>query len=161
MEIAIVGNKSLRIKSRNTSFIVNPEKKLDDPVVILTEKSADYESFSDKLVIDGPGDYEVAGVSISATSTSGKLSFDFSEDSQKLLVLSSPLLARSAETEDYTATVVFLSESDGNYVTQIASQVIVIGNSKFLPQDSQIKKVDKVNLKKTEEYKGFIIHLSK
>jgi hypothetical protein len=163
MDIAKVGENSLKIKSKNTTFIINPEKKVDDEVVVLTSKAKDYSEYQDRVVIDGPGDYEVAGVSIHGEEFQGKLLFDFLEDSQKLLILPSTTVAKSRETEDYTATVVFLDEAVSESLPQINSPIVaVIGPDSFLPKDkSNIQKADKVSLKKTEESKGFIIHLSK
>ncbi len=163
MEIARLGVSSVKIKAKNVSFVINPDKKNDGEVVILTAKAQNYSSYQGKLVIDGPGEYEVAGVSIHGDQIDGKLSFDFLEDNQRILVLSSPLIAKSKETEDYTATVVMLTENSGTLLSQISSEVIlVVGPEEMLPPDkSLVKKADKVNLKRVEENKGFIIHLSK
>ena len=172
MEIAIVGTKSLRIKSKNTSFIVNPEKsreagsrsagKIDDPVVILTSKPEDYQNFAGKIVIDAPGDFETAGVSIKGEAHDNGITFDFLEEGQRLVILSSPSAAKSKEIEDATAVVAFLKgTADG--ISEIACEIVaVVGEVENLPADkSNIKKSDKINLKRAEEYKGFIVHLSK
>lgn len=163
MDIARVGDSSFKIRTKNTTFIINPEKKVDGDVVILTSKPKDYALYEGKLVIDGPGEYEVAGVSIHGEEARGRLSFDFLEDAQKVLVISSPQVAKTRETEGYTATVVILDEEAGNSLSQVVSElVVVVGPDNYLPSDkSGIKKADKINLKKTEENKGFIIHLSK
>ena len=163
MEIAIVGTKSLRIKSKNTSFIVNPEKKIDDPVVILTEKPESYEPFSDRLVIDGPGDYETAGVSIRSEKVDLGVSYQFLDEGQKLVVLSSAAAAKSIDMEDATAVAVFHDAAARESLSQITCDIVVaIGPEESLPQDkSNVKNADKINLKRAEEYKGFIVHLTK
>lgn len=162
MEIAKINEKSLRIKSKNTSFIVNPEKKVDEEIVILTEPPADYSNFQDKIVISGPGEYEIGGVSIKSEAGGGGISFDFFEEGQRLVVLSSAALATSKDTEDAAAVVVFVDGSTDKLAQITADVVAVIGPESILPADrTNIKKVDKINLKKTEEYKGFIVYLSK
>ena len=162
MEVIFVPQGGLKIKSKNTSFSVNPTGKFDSDVVVLTSKPASYSAYDGKLVIDGPGDYEVAGVSIKGESLEGKLAFDFLEDNQKLLVLPSSA-AKDSETEDTTATVLLMDEKVDGALTSVVSEIIaVVGNEEFLPQDrATLKKMDKINLKKTEEYKGFVIHLAK
>lgn len=163
MEIAIVGTKSLRIKSKSTSFIVNPEKKIDDPVVILTEKPLGYEPFSDRLVIDGPGDYETAGVSIRSEKFDLGVSYQFIDEGQKLVVLSSARAYKSIDMEDATAVVVFLDSAARESLAQITCDIVIaIGPQEFLPQDKSIvKNAEKINLKRTEEYKGSIVHLTR
>lgn len=163
MEIIKVGDKSFKIKARNTSFIINPEKKIDGDIVLLTQKPKDYNQFEGKLVIDGPGEYEACGVSIKAELTNGSLSFDMLEESQRILILSSLSGAKLEETEDYTATVVLFDGRSKDSISKIGSQVvIIICPEDILPQDiSNIKKTDKVNLKKKEELNGSMVYLSK
>ena len=56
MEITKLANSGVRIKTKNTAFIVDPgQGKLEGDVVILYEKPQDYLKFSGKLVIDSPG----------------------------------------------------------------------------------------------------------
>lgn len=163
MEVTYLADSSLRIKSKNSTFIVNPSGKLDGEVILLTQKPTSYASFGVSLVIDGPGEYEVAGVSIKADQVDGKNSFHFLEDNQSLLVLASAAAARNRETDEYTAAVVLMDEKMDNLLSTLTAQVVAVaGSDEFLPQEKDsIKKTDKLNLKKTEEYKGFIVHLSK
>lgn len=163
MEISIVGQRGLKIKAKNTSFIVNPEKKFDEDIVVLTEPPADYAEFADKIVFAGPGEYEVGGVSVKAEAQSEGISFDFFEDGQKLIILSSPKSAQNRDTEDASAVVAYMDGSEAENILKITGNVVaVVGSAESLPSDhSNIKTTDKLNLKKTEEYKGFLVHLSK
>ena len=162
MEIARVNDNSIRVKSKNASFIFNPDKKVEE-VAIFTKKPTDYNQLSDQIVIDAPGEYEVSGVSIKVEKQGEGLAFEFFEEGQKLVVLSSASSISSSEVEDATAVVVFLTGGSGNEVSKIACDIVaVVGSEENLPQDrSNIQKADKINLRKAEEYKGFIVHLSK
>src|SRR3990167_1115334 len=92
----------------------------------------------------------------------GKISFDFAEDSQSIAVLSTASLAKNKEIEDQTAVVVLLQDGKTDLSgISLSGVLIVVGPKDLLPQDSNIKKLDKINLKKVEEYKGSIVHLSK
>jgi len=147
MEIAIAREGSFKIKSKNTVFIINPDSKIDGDVVILTEKPSSYSQFQGKLVIDGPGEYEVSGVLIKGEKTDGKISFDFAEDSQSIAVLSTASLAKNKEIEDQTAVVVLLQDGKTDLSgISLSGVLIVVGPKDLLPQDSNIKKLDKINL---------------
>ena len=162
MDIAKVGENSIRVKSRNSTFIINPEKKIEEDIIILTQKPQDYSTYGGKMVIAGPGEYEVAGVSIKGEAAEGGIAYDFLEEGQKMVLLSSPKVAKTKDTEDANVVVVYLDQ-DSDTLSEIAAQVLVaVGPDSLLPQDkASIKKVDKLNLKKTEDYKGFTVHLSK
>ncbi|HVT01154.1 MAG TPA: hypothetical protein VHE53_02860 [Patescibacteria group bacterium] len=161
MEIASVSQKSIKIKSKAATFVIDPTGKIDSDVIILTQKAQDYSDFADKVVIDGPGEYEVSGVSIKGENIHDKLSFDFFEDNQRLLFVPVSVV-KDADTEDYTAIVMSLDEKVADIPSVASELVVVIGDEEFMPADkSTIKKIDKINLKKTEEYKGFVVHLSK
>ena len=162
MEIARVSENSFKVKTKDTSLIFNPEKAGEE-IVLFTKKPQDYSQFSNQLVIDAPGEYEVSGVSIKVEKHAEGLIYELFEEGQKLVVLSSPKVISSGELEDTSAVVVFLDESAGSELSKITCDIIVaVGPKESLPEDSaNIKNIDKLNLKKSEEYKGYIIHLSK
>lgn len=75
MDIVIVGNQSIKIKGKQATFLVDPTKDMSktsaDAIVLLNgrektdvSKVADY-----RIIINGPGGYEVGGVKISGTKT--------------------------------------------------------------------------------------------
>ena len=163
MEVSKIGKKGVKIRTKNASFLVNPEGKIDGDVVILTQKPQVYSDYNGAIVIDGPGEYEVSGVSIKGEAIDGSVLFDFLADSQRLLMLPTASISKSEEAQDYTATVVFLDENSKDTISQISSGVvIVVGDADRIFKDkTSLKKIDKVNLKKIDEYKGFIVHLSK
>ncbi len=164
MEIIKVQPSSIKIKSKNISILINPDGKFDDEVIVLSEKPTKYSEYKNNLVIDGPGEFEVAGVSIKGYASDKGASFDFLEENQNVLYLSNIEIAKEKETEDYTAVIVKLQgEDDHELLTNIKSGIVVVyGDEQYLPKDQDtIKKIDKLNLKKIEEYKGFITYLSK
>jgi hypothetical protein len=163
MEIAIVGQKGLKIKTKNAAFIVNPEKKVDEEIVLLTKAPESYSEFQDKIVFSGPGEYEAAGVSIKAEAQKEGVSFDFYEEGQRLIVLPSAKVPENRDTEDANAIVAYADENNPDEILKITGDVVaVIGPETSLPSDhSNVKKADKINLKKTEDYKGYLVHLSK
>lgn len=162
MDIVRVSDTSVKIKSKSASFLFNPDKKVEDEVVMLTQKPQDYSRYNGKIVIDAPGEYEISGVSIKGETGEKGISFDIFEDGQRLLVLSNPEVISTRDTEDADAVVVFL-DGGGDALSKITSSIVaVVGSDEGLPVDrSNIKKADKISLKKAEEFKGFIVHLSR
>ena len=163
MEVIALGPQSIKIKGKNATFVVNPSGKVDSEVVILTQRADSYSQYGDNLVIDGPGDYEVSGVSIKGEATNGKVSYTFLEENQGFLLLASNAAAKDKEAEDLAATILMMDDKADNVLSTLASQlVIVCGSDEFLPSEKEtLKKADKINLKKIEDYKGFVVHLSK
>lgn len=165
MEITKLANSGVRIKAKNTAFIVDPgQGKLEEDVVILYEKPQDYLKFSGKLVIDSPGEYEVGGVSIKGERVRGFLAFDFFEDGQKIVVISNSDITGDIETEDTRVVLVRLAKKLGDEaLSSIQSEIVSFyGPEEFLPQEKEmLKRIDKINLKKTEELKGYLVYLTK
>ena len=161
MEVAVINNTSFKIKTKNSTFVVNPEKKIDGEVVILTEKPTDYAPYAGKIVFDGPGEYEVAGVSIKGEVNAGKVSFDLLEEDQRLLVLTAGDTEKSKEADDYTATVVLADSEMSDSLKNITSGVVMVVGANIPSDPDNVKKIDKLNLKKVDEFKGFLVHLTK
>jgi hypothetical protein len=155
----------IKVKTKNTTFIVDPQDaKLDADVVMLYDKPQDYSKFAGKLVIDSPGEYEIGGTSVRGSKIRGSISYDLFEDGQKLTIISNPDITGDVETEDSKVALVKLSEKlSDKALSSIQSEVVSFyGNEEFLPQEKEaLKRMDKINLKKTEDLKGYLVYLSK
>lgn len=162
MEIAVVSDNTLKVRSKNSSFLVNPTKLSDSDAILLTNKANDYGIYDGKLVIDGPGEYEVAGVSIKGEKGSAGTSYDLLEENQKLLVIDAEDVGKSKGGDDYIATLVVGANPVGQAeLEKITSGVVIVLGAGLEASNDGIKKIDKINLKKIDEYKGFIVHLTK
>lgn len=165
MEITKLANSGVKVKAKNTTFIVDPSAgKLEGDIIILFEKPQDYSKYQGKLVIDSPGEYEVGGVSIKGEKVRGNLAFDFLEDGQKLVIISNPEIAGDIETEDSKLVLVRLCEKlNDKIISSVQSEVVSFyGPAEFLPQDEEtLKRTDKINLKKIEDLKGYLVYLTK
>ncbi|MFH1186968.1 MAG: hypothetical protein V1697_02205 [Candidatus Levyibacteriota bacterium] len=70
MEITYLENKSLRIRSKKTSFIIDPNGDISktpaDFILLLKNKTYDLKKVTDyRLIIAGSGEYEIGGIKIS------------------------------------------------------------------------------------------------
>ncbi len=165
MEVSSLAKAGVKVKSKSTSFSIDPSgSKIEEDVVVLFQKPQDYSSFSGKLVIDSPGEYEVGGVSIKVGRFGESEAFEFLEDGQKLIIISSPDITSDIETEDSKVVLVRLAKKlNDEALSSIQSEVVSFyGPEEFLPQEKEaLKRVDKINLKKTEDLKGYLVYLSK
>src|SRR5579859_3239225 len=77
MEITYLGHSSFKIKGKSTSVVTDPFDsemlgmkftKIDGDIVLISHHHRDHDKIENvtnvKKVIDGPGEYEVAGVSV-------------------------------------------------------------------------------------------------
>jgi hypothetical protein len=162
MEIQRVSDSSIKIKSKNATFLIDSSPKSESEVAIFTQPPDSYSDFTG-LVISGPGEYETAGVSIKGEKHGEKTTYTFLEENQNVLVTSASSLASIKEIEEGSFVVVIADQSLGEAISELAAEIIILSSpAEFLPTDTTtFKKTDKINLKKTEEYKGFVVHLSK
>ncbi len=163
MEISALSNHSIKIKTKNSVFVLDPDGKNLDADALIYTKPQDNPP-ENKLVIEGAGEYEVGGVYIKGEKVAGVLVYEFTYDSKKLLVVFSPLSLKSLDTEDYSVVIVKADEKlDSTNLSTIGSElVIVYGPSENVALEAgSVKHTDKVNLKKIDELKGFTIYLTK
>lgn len=75
MDVSIVGENSIRLKGKQATFIVDPVEEMPkvsaDAIVLLNgSRGVDVGRVTDyRIIIDGPGGYEIGGVKISGTKT--------------------------------------------------------------------------------------------
>jgi len=166
MEISSLKDQSVRIKSKVATVVVDPVSKTDAHVVILT-KNAPAESTQyipeNAVVIDGPGEYEVGGISMIVTDIKGELTYSFDADNTRILLLCESTLAKIKEEDEYNAIIVRVDEEvkDTVLANLTASVFIFYGDlSKVKLSSENIQTLSKVNLKKKDELHGSFVLLS-
>lgn len=162
MELIFASRDSIKIKTKLATFIVDPSEKSDGDILVFTSfTSKPYDR--EKVVIEGPGEYEISGVYIKGEVVEGGILYEFINDAKKIIVTPSENL-KNLDAEGCSAAVVHsttkLEEKD--LETLSSDLVVVYGDSQNIAVAEQsLKKVDKVNLKKIDELKGFIVYLTK
>ncbi len=144
-------------------FLIDSTGKNESEVLVFTTAPSDYSELSAPVIISGPGEYETAGVSIKGEAHGGKTSYTFLEENQNVLLTTASALSEIKEIEEGTVVVVIADQALGEKIGELVAElIVVVSPAEFLPSDTaSFKKAEKVNLKKTEDYKGFIVHLSK
>lgn len=163
MEIQRVSDSAVRIKSRNSSFLIDSTSKDESEVLVFTSAPSDYSELVAPVIIGAPGEYETSGVSIKGEAHGQKTSYTFLEENQNILVTTASSLSEIKEIEEGTVVVVIADQALGEALSELAAElIVVVAPLEFLPPDAAtFKKADRVNLKKTEDYKGFVVYLSK
>lgn len=92
MDISIVGKNSIKLKGKNTAFIVDPSRempKTEAHAIILLNgtDNIDMGRVTDsKLIISGAGEYEVNGAKISGTTTPKGTLYRLSIDDVSIII---------------------------------------------------------------------------
>lgn len=167
MEISLLKESGLRIRSKNTTLIVDPVAKVDGDVVIITPESdgkADEGLVEGKkLSVEGEGEYEVGGMSIHVADMKGERTYVVDADNMRILLLSESTLAKIKDEDEFSAVVVKVNESVKDTVlANLTSDVFIFYGDldKVELSSENTKKLPKVNLRKKEELAGSIILLS-
>jgi hypothetical protein len=133
MDIQIVGESSLKIKSKKTSLAIDPLtsiQKFDADAILLTGKEGDINRVTDyRVVITGPGEYEVSGLKIVAVRTDGDLIFSLvSENVRTLVAKVSSLKQISTEKIGDYQIVVINADADASesMITAMEPNIVVL-----------------------------------
>lgn len=86
MEISRITDSSIKIKTKEATVLVDPTTKTDGEIVLLTSPG-DYTIPEDaKLVIEGPGEYEVNGIHVTGELNPTGLTFTLFDDQFRILL---------------------------------------------------------------------------
>lgn len=166
MEISKLGDTGLKIKTKNITVVVDPAAKAEADVIIHLDRMVPLNAKDiqgAKLTIDGPGEFEIAGLSITGEKVGQDVMYRLDDEAFGLILATSRIVATAKEEEGEQALVVEAAapvQADllDSYVQDVC---VVFGASANLPQAADIKKEPKVNLRKLEDLKGAVVVLAK
>lgn len=165
MEISLIKENSIKIKTKKTTVVVDPVSKIEAQIVIQMDKTLEIDLSKiegSKLLIQGPGEYEVSGTSVKVKSVKGELVYSIEADFMKVLLFQSSALEKIKEDEEeYSAVIIKVDDKVDDNVLSVSKEVILYGDlSRVELPDSSKVKTTKVNLKKQEELIGKVIMLA-
>lgn len=110
MEITIVSQESIRIKGKQTAFVVDPvvtkAKVTADAVLLAKGSSVDTSSVEgSRLTIAGPGEYEIGGVKISGVKSGETTAYYLSLDGVSVLISPTSMLKNKESLRDVDVVV--------------------------------------------------------
>lgn len=166
MEISRLSDTSVKIKTKTAVLVVDPDAKVEAEVILhITPFETGEELVTNKkIVIDGPGDYEIMDVAITGTSYGDFMGYSIDDGSTRVLVAPSHAIDKVKDEEGYSALIVkAVAALDIEKITSFAPDVcIVLGDPMLLDHISETKKFTKINVRKVDEsLKGQVVVLQK
>jgi hypothetical protein len=136
VDISIVEKNSIKIKSKRVTFVVDPTKEMSktpaDAVIFLNGGSKmDVSKVADfRMIIDGPGEYEVGGVKISSTKISKGIVYRLSIDGMTAVLG----VATDTKMEGFNACEVMIANTTNDFsesfVTALEPRIVVLYGDK-------------------------------
>lgn len=155
MEIALLDKNSIRIKGKKTTLVVDPKiKTTGDCVLYLqdTDTSNASQVEGGRLVIQGPGEYEVGGAKISALKRGEELLYIVTIDAITMCLAKSDALQKSQEAIQECSLAVFLADEliAESLVAAVSPKIAVLYGEKALESTKafgkEIAPVNKVQI---------------
>lgn len=136
MDIALVGKNSIKIKGKQVAFVVDPSKVMPkisaDAIILLNGKdNIDLSRITDsRIVLDGPGGYEVGGAKVSGTRTPKGILYKLSIDN--ISVILGPTADAKTEGFDVCDVAVINTNSEFNeaFVTALEPKMTILYGDK-------------------------------
>lgn len=138
MEIFQISKNSIKIKGKNSSFAVDPNdlikaKTQADAVIVLLGESLNLDKIEEqRVIIQGPGEYEVSGTKVTGFLLEGKNAYSLQLDGIDVLLASLETLKKLKEpTRDYKILVLNANAIiDGSEITALAPSVVLLFGEK-------------------------------
>src|SRR5438093_9518388 len=134
MDISLVKDNSIKIKDGRggTTIVTDPVLKTDGEIVLLTDRELDYDAEKvdgKRLVIEGPGEYEIGGVSITGQEMKGDTVFRIF-NSSKVCLLPASAISKIQEEDEFDAVIIKVNQrvTDDSFSVFNAKLVILYGN---------------------------------
>jgi len=155
MDIAILGGNALKIRSKHASFVVDPVKTMSkvnaDAILLLGNIDIDTSRVLDKrIIIDGPGEYEVGGVKISGIKIGppGRdaghgIIYSLFLDSLRIILGKVSDISRIEDTTSSCQIALLLADSDlKSIVAKLEPKIIVLYGEKKMEGAKLLGKAD-------------------
>ncbi len=136
VDISFVGKQSIRLKGKSITFIVDPTRKMSktsaDAIILLNgSDNVDVSRVTDsRIIIDGPGGYEVGGAKMSGTTTSKGTLYRLSIDDVSIIIG----YATESKAEGFNSCQVLIVNADNDFnesfVTALEPKITVLYGDK-------------------------------
>lgn len=133
MDINILGEKSLKIKTKKTTLAIDPLpsiQKFDADCVILADKNSDVNRINNyRIVIKGIGEYEVSGLKIYGIKDNGEEMYVLTSDNVSTLITKSSSLEKISADKvgEYEIALIFVDgELNQSVVTAMEPRIVIL-----------------------------------
>ena len=127
MEIALLSKKTLRIKGKFASLVIDPKEKIEANASILLSGSG-FPDLAIPLVIAGPGSYEVGGVKIAGTRSGDAIAYRILIDGVGILIGQlSNLSKMQQKLQDNNIVLAICDEgTDASFLGPLAKNALIL-----------------------------------
>ena len=133
MDIQILGEDSLKIKSKKATLAIDPKtsiQKFDADAILLTGKVGDTSRVTEyRVVINGVGEYEVAGLKIVGIKSEEELVFTLVSDNVRMLVAKASSLKKISTEKIGDCQIVAINADDDvseSTITAMEPNIVVL-----------------------------------
>ena len=138
MDVSFLDKNSIKIRGKNSSFIIDPTVKIQkvsaDAVIFLKdieERSAVERVTDYRVIVKGAGEYEVAGTRILGTKSDGNFLYSFGIDNISVFVARTSGLSKSQETGDYNILILNVDcDFKDTMVTSFSPSTVILYGEK-------------------------------
>lgn len=133
VDIALLPKGTIRIRGKHVSFAVDPKEKIPSNAIFLLRKGNSFvASGEERLVVDGPGDYEVGGGKVTVFAQEDNLVYAIRLDGLEVLLAHGASLWRSQEAvADYHVVLALIDGSfDESVIPSLSPHVVALFGDK-------------------------------
>lgn len=155
MEISLVAPKSIRLKGKHATLIINPHDKASVYSAALLIGNPPPSSLMlqpETITIAGPGEYEVSGIKVSGISSEGQTAFTVRIDEIDILVGDLQALEKvHQKMKEHHAAIIFVEEQgNSSFVSALGTSALLFAGPQAVSViDSLAKDEKKVTTKYT------------
>lgn len=126
MEIGLLQKSALRIKGKSATFVINPQDASTANAVLMLDSTSDYTS-EETVVLQGAGEYEIAGVKITGLRSDTNVLYSMNLEGLDILTGSvKTLSAMQHKTKEHNLVLVLCDEvGDASFLTSLAVNAVV------------------------------------
>ena len=126
MEIGLLQKSALRIKGKVATFVVNPQDAVAANAVLMLDSNSEYTS-EEAVVLQGAGEYEIAGVKISGLRSDNTVLYSMTLEDLDLIVGSLKTLSlMQHKTKEHNIVMVLCDEvGDASFLTSLAVNAVI------------------------------------
>lgn len=166
MEIVRLSDTSIKIKTKTASLVLDPDVKTEAEIVLHMTPFEKGETLvlNKRIVIDGPGDYEIMDVAITGIAYGDFMGYVIDDGVTKVLVAPSVALEKIKDEEGFAALVIKAVDAvDLEKISSfVAGVCLILGDPMLLDHATETKKLHKINVRKIDEaLKGQVVVLQK
>ncbi len=153
-------SNGVKISTGKANVYINPESEVDSGVIIYTTPKSDIDTNDERLVIEGPGEYEFQGIYVKCTKKNGVFSFVTSYNEREIYCTTTQGIEFIPEDAPFDAVIIETTEGfDTTKLGKIGTYAtIYFDKANILSGNIDAQETKNVNLKKlTPEEKNIFI----